>query len=126
MAVNNPYQTYQNNQVTTSTPAELTLMLYNGAIRFIKQTKLAIDEGKMDKANEYNIRAQDIITELMITLNMDYEISHQLLPLYDYMKNRLIEANLKKDKEILTEVEGFVVELRDTWSQAMKLAKQQG
>lgn len=123
MAVNNPYQTYRQNQVNTASRGELTLMLYNGAIRFIKQASQAISDQQFDHANQMNIKAQNIITELIVTLNMDYEISHQLMRLYDFMKRRLIEANLKKDVEILTEVEELITDLRDTWAQAIKLAK---
>jgi flagellar protein FliS len=122
----NAAQLYQNNQVTTATPGELTLMLYNGAIKFVKQAKQAIQENQLDKAHAYNIRAQDIVNELIITLNQDVPISKQLLSLYDYLLHRLITANLKKDTAILDEVEDMFVQFRDTWKQAMILAKTQG
>lgn len=115
---------YQLNQVNTATPAELTLMLYNGAIRFTKQTKMALQENDFTKAHESNVRIQDIITELIITLDMSNPLSGNFLPLYDYLKRRLIEANIKKDVSILDEVEGFLVQFRDTWREAMALAKQ--
>ncbi|MBP1157790.1 flagellar protein FliS [Paenibacillus sp. PvR052] len=118
-------QKYQNNQVTTSTPGELTLMLYNGAIKFIKQTKSAILEKQLDKAHHFNLRVQDIINELIITLDRSYPISEQLLIMYDYMKRRMIEANIKKDGTIIDEVEGFFVQFRDTWKEVMILSKQQ-
>lgn len=124
--MNNAAQAYQTNSINTATPAELTMMLYNGGIKFIKQTKVAIQEKKLDKAHESNLRVQDILNELIITLNRDYPISEQLLLLYDYMLRRLIEANLKKDIEILDEVEGFFVQFRDTWKEAMTLSKKQG
>lgn len=124
--IQNRAHTYQNNQVTTATPAELTLMLYNGAIKFIKQTKIAISERRFDKAHEYNIRVQDILNEFIITLDRDVPISKQFLSMYEYMMRRLIEANYKKNAEILDEVEGFLIEFRDTWKEAMKIARQQG
>lgn len=124
LAIGNPYQTYQQNQVNTASPGELTLMLYNGAVKFIKQAKQAISNNQMEQSNNYIVRVQEIVTELMVTLNMDYEISQQLMQLYDYMKRRLIEANLKKDTEILSEVEELILDLRQTWTEAMKLAKQ--
>lgn len=123
MSMFNPYQSYQTNQVNTASGPELTLMLYNGMIKFIKQAKLAIENKEFAKANELIIRGQDILTELLVTLNMDYDISKQLSSLYDYMKRRLVEANIHKDLAILSEVEGMAVELKDTWAQAMKLAK---
>jgi flagellar secretion chaperone FliS len=116
----NPYEVYQKNQVSTAKPEELTLMLYNGGIKFLQQSKLAIEGKDFAKANSSILRTQDIITELMLTLNRDYEISESLSNLYDYMKQRLVEANMKKDMEILDEVIGMLQELRTTWQQAMK------
>jgi len=121
---NNAYSQYQNSVVNTATPQDLTLMLYNGLVRFIKQSIQAIDEKDTQKSHNFNLRAQAIITEFMSTLDPNYEISKSFLPLYDYMNRRLIEANIHKDKAILEEVLGFAEEFRDTWQQAMKLAKQ--
>lgn len=122
----NAAQTYQSNQVTTATPADLTLMLYNGAIKFIKQTKSAIDEKNVAKAHESSLKVQNILYELMSTLNKDYEISKEFLTLYEYMLQRTIEANIRKDITILSEVEDLFVQFRDTWKEAMQLAKKQG
>lgn len=123
--MNQAYQTYQNNSVNTATPADLTLMLYNGCLKFIKQAKLAISEKDFQRKNDNIIKAENVITELMVTLNMDVEISQELMKLYDYINRRLIQSNTKNDIAILEEVEGFVVELRDTWKEVMKLHKQQ-
>jgi len=125
MALNKAYDLYKENSVFTAAPEELTLMLYSGLIKFIMKAQLAIDEKAFDKANNNIIRAQDIIIEFEVTLNMKYEISKSLLLIYDYMHRRLIDANIKKDKAILEEILYFAKELRDTWQQAMKLAKQQ-
>ncbi len=119
------YQQYQQNMVNTASPQELTLMLYNGLIRFLRSALQFIDMKDNEKAGSSIIRSQDIISEFMCTLNMQYEISNSLMSLYDYMKRRLIEANIKKDKAIIEEVLGYAEELRDTWVQAMKIAKQQ-
>jgi len=123
MLATNPYQAYQENSINTARPEELTLMLYNGAIRFIKQAKYAIENKNIELANESLIKAQNIILELQSTLDMNYDIAKNLDALYDYLYNRLIEGNLKKDQAILDEVLSFVTELRDTWQQAMKLAR---
>lgn len=120
---NNAYNQYQNSMVNTATPQDLTLMLYNGLVRFIKQAIQAVEDKDILKAHNCNIKAQAIITEFMSTLDPKYEISKSFLPLYDYMHRRLIEANIHKDKAILEEVLGFAQEFRDTWQQAMKLAK---
>lgn len=121
----NPYQQYQQNTVNTSSPQELTLMLYNGLVRFLKTAHKGIEEKDMEKASSFIIRSQDIIMEFMSTLDMQYELSNGLFSLYDYMHRRLIEANIRKDKAIVEEITGYAEELRDTWVQAMKLAKQQ-
>jgi flagellar protein FliS len=125
MAVNKAYSQYKSNSITTASPEELTLMLYNGLMRFLMQADKAIENKETEKAHENIVRAQDIIMEFQATLDMQYDISHNLLQLYDYMHRRLIEANIKKDRKIIGEVLHFATELRDTWSQAMKLAKEQ-
>jgi flagellar secretion chaperone FliS len=122
----NAAQTYQSNQVTTATPADLTLMLYNGALKFIKQAKLALEDKDVTKAHEASIKIQNILYELMSTLNNDYDISKEFARLYEYMLQRTIEANMRKDLEILIEVEDLFIQFRDTWKEAMLLAKKQG
>ncbi len=117
----NPYQQYQQNAVKSATPGELTLSLYNGKVKFIKQAILAVEKGDIETANHKIIRTQEIVSYLMDTLNPDFEISGNLLSLYDYMNRRLTEANIKKDKAILEEVLGLVKELRDTWEEAIKV-----
>jgi flagellar secretion chaperone FliS len=119
----NANEVYQNNQVTTAKPEELTLMLYNGGLRFIRQAQLAIEKKDLPKAHTLLIKTQDIVTELMVTLNMEYEISHSLLSLYEYMKRKLVEANLSKDLGILAEVQDILLELKITWTEAMKKEK---
>ncbi|MFJ5716432.1 flagellar export chaperone FliS [Neobacillus sp. NPDC093127] len=116
----NPQEVYQRNQVMTARPEELILMLYNGAIKFLHQAKLAIEKKDIPKANSSLVKTQDILTELMTTLNLDYEISNSLLSLYDYMKNRLIEANIAKDIAVIIEIENMLLELKNTWATAMK------
>jgi flagellar secretion chaperone FliS len=116
----NPYEVYQKNQVTTAKPEELTLMLYNGGIKFLQQSRIAIENKDLAKANTLIMKAQDIITELMVTLNRNYEISNSLYALYEYMKQKLIEGNMKKDIILIDEVVGMLQELRTTWQQAMK------
>jgi flagellar protein FliS len=123
MLTNNGYNQYKENSINTATPEELTLMLYNGLVKFIMQSQAAIDTHNPEKANSAIIRAQDIVIEFQSTLDMNYEVSKNLQLLYDYMYRRLVAANLKKDKDILEEVLEMAKGLRDTWAQAMKLAK---
>jgi flagellar secretion chaperone FliS len=124
MALNKPYQAYQNNAVNTASGGELTLMLYNGCIKFIKQAIRDIQDKNIEAKNKNIQKAQAIIQELMITLDQKVEISEQIMPLYDYMHRRLMEANLKNDVKILEEVQGFVEEFRDTWKQVILKTRQ--
>ena len=123
MLTNNGYDQYKSNSINTATPEELTLMLYNGLVKFLMQAQSAIETNNIEKANNGIIKAQAIIVEFMSTLDMNYEVSQNLELLYDYMYRQLTQANLKKDNAIVEEVLGMAKELRDTWSQAMKLAK---
>jgi len=125
MATANPYQQYQQQSVMTATPGELTLMLYNGCIKFIKQAKMAIENKEIEKAGSVILRAQDIVQELMITLNTDYEISDNLYALYDYMYRRLIDANISKDIAPLDETLDLMTDLRDTWTQVIKINRKE-
>ncbi|WP_243290302.1 flagellar export chaperone FliS [Bacillus sp. FJAT-47783] len=128
MAINNPYQAYQENSITTASPGELTLMLYNGCLKFIKLAKKAMEEQNIEQKNMNLQKAQNIIQELMVTLNTDIEISKNMIALYEYMNRRLIEANIKQDVAILEEVEGYIAEFRETWKEVLRLNKvnQQG
>lgn len=119
----NPYQQYQQNSVTSAGKGELTLILYDGAVKFIKQGIKFMEENKIQDVHNSIIKAQEIITYLRETLNMEYEISGNLSSLYEYINRRLFEANLKKDKMILGEALGLVVDLRDTWKETIKIAK---
>lgn len=123
--VANPYQKYQQQSVMTASQEELLLMLYNGCIRFIKLGMQAIEEKDIPGAHTNIVKAQDIILEFMSTLDMRYDVAKSLMPLYDYLYRRLVEANVGKDAEILKEVLGFVTELRDTWAEAARQLKRQ-
>lgn len=117
------YQQYQQNSIMTASPEELTLMLYNGAVKFINLGKLHIENKEIEKANNAIKRAQDIIYELNSTLNMNYEIANNLRSIYTFILEKLIDANMKKDIKTLDEVLPFIEELRDTWKEAMKEAR---
>lgn len=121
MAISNPYQSYQQNSVNTASSGELTLMLYNGCLKFIHQAKKAIEEKNIEMKNTNIQKAQSIIQELMVTLNMDIEVSKNMMSLYDFMNRRLMEANIKNDASILDEVEGLVTEFRDTWKEVIQV-----
>ena len=124
MAVNNPYQSYQQNSINTASPGELTLMLYNGCLKFIRLAKTGIAEKNIEVKNTNLLKAQKIVQELMVTLNLDHEVSKNMMSLYDYLNRRLIEANIKSDAAILDEVEEFITEFRDTWKQVIQINRQ--
>ncbi|MFC4802149.1 flagellar export chaperone FliS [Neobacillus sp. GCM10023253] len=123
LALNNAYQSYENNQVLYAKKEELPLLLYTGAIKFILQARIAMEKKDWQRANDRIQRAQKIVSELMVTLNMDIEISKSFVVLYDYMKEKLIEANIKKDEQLLIEVEKMFTELQDTWKEALKIVR---
>ena len=98
-------------------------MLYEGGIRFLNQAIISIEKKDYMRANQVILRVQDIIREFQITLDHQYPISQQFDSLYDYMHRRLVEANMSKDIEAINEVLEMFREFRDTWREAMKLAK---
>ena len=119
----NPYNKMLEDSVLSATKEELTLMLFEGGIRFLNQALIAIEKKDFAKANSAILRAEDIVREFQITLDHQYPISKQLDSLYDYMHRRLVEGNMTKDAEIINEILGMFREFRDTWKEAMKLAK---
>jgi len=123
MIAANTASAYKTQQIMTASPEDLTLMLYNGALRFVTESIKALEAGNLPQSHQANLRAQDIVKEFMCTLNMDIELSKGMYQLYDYINFRLIQGNIKKDTVQLEEARGMLQELRDTWMQAMKLAR---
>lgn len=128
MALPGAYAQYNqynnNNKIMSASPAELTLMLYEGAIKFCNIAIVAIEHNNIEKAHNHIIRAEQVIDYLRQTLNMDYSVSEDFEKVYLYLARRLTEANIKKDKEILEEVSGHLHSMRDTWKQVMEQNKQ--
>ena len=120
MSPNKQYQVYQNNAVNTASGGQLTLMLYNGCIRFINLAIKDMTEQNFEAKNTHIQKAQDIIQELMLTLDPKVEISKQLLPLYEYTNHQLQEGNIKNDIQFLEEALSFVTQFRDTWKEVLK------
>lgn len=114
---------YKMQQAMTAAPEDLTLMLYNGAIRFVSESIKALEINDIARSNNANLKAQNIVREFMCTLDMQYEIAKQLYSLYDYIEYRLIQGNVQKDKTQLEEARGMLAELRDTWAEAAKKAR---
>ncbi|MFZ4451005.1 flagellar export chaperone FliS [Salibacterium aidingense] len=116
---------YQQNALDTASSGDLTLLLYNGCIKFIDKADKAMEENNIEDKNKFIKRAQDIIRELMITLKTDSDIGQNMYSLYDFIHRRLIDANVQNDREALQEARGFVVDFRDTWKEIIKLDRQQ-
>lgn len=124
MPARNPFAEYANNKILTASPAEVTLMLYEGAIKFCNIAIIAIDNGEMEKAHVNIKKTQRIIEEFRNTLDHKYEVAKDFDKIYVYLLQRLVEANIKKDKEILEEVNMHLRSVRDTWKEVMKRCKQ--
>ena len=96
MLANQGYAAYANNKIMTASPAELTLMLYDGAIKFCNIAIIGIEKKDMEKAHVNLKKAQDIITELRVTLDHKYPVWEDFDRVYDYIYRRLVEANMSK------------------------------
>lgn len=119
----NAAEQYRQQQLMNAPPEQLTLMLYNGCLRFIEDGLIAVKEKRYEDANTFLQKAQRIISEFRVTLNMDYEISHQLMPLYNYVYDRLVEGNIRSKTEPIEEAKTIITELRDAWVGAMRKAR---
>lgn len=116
----NPYEQYRKNQILTASPAEVTLMLYEGAIKFCNVAILAIQNKEIEKAHINIRKAQRIIEEFRNTLDHQYPVWEDFDKIYVYLLRRLLQANIKKDVSILEEVNGHLRMLRDTWKEIMR------
>ena len=119
---NNAYAQYNKNKIMTASPQELTLMLYDGAIKFCNIAMAGIEEDDIQKAHNNIMKVQAIIEEFQMTLDFKYPVANDFNNVYNYIMTRLREANMNKDKEILEEVSDHLHTMRDTWKEAMKLA----
>lgn len=121
MMMNNAYaQQYNNNKIMTASPAELTLMLYDGAIKFCNIAMIGIEKKDIQKSHNNIMKVQRIIEEFQITLNFDYPVANDFNNVYNYLIKRLREANVTKDKAILEEVQMHLHTMRDAWKEVMK------
>ena len=122
MAVN-PYAQYQNSKILTASPAELTLMLYDGAIKFGNIAIAAMNEKDVQKAHLNIIKVQKIIGEFQATLDFKYPVAKDFDNVYNYLQQRLLQANMKKDPVIMEEILSHLRSMRETWAEVMKKSK---
>lgn len=119
----NPYNTYKQNSVNMASREQLLLMLVDGAVKYTRMARLAIEKKDIGRAHKELIRVQDIFTELMVTLDTSSEATKNLYNLYDFIKSQLVRANMKKDVAIIDEVLPLIEEIRDMWHEINNKAK---
>lgn len=125
MALPNAYAQYNNSKIMTASPAELTLMLYEGAIKFCNIAIVAVEKKEIEKAHINIQKVGRIIDYFRQTLDMRYAVAEDFERVYAYLSHRLVEANVKKDKEILEEINTHLRSMRDTWKEVMRINKEQ-
>lgn len=122
MTLPNAYAQYNNSKILTASPAELTLLLYEGAIKFGNIAILKIEQNDIEAAHNNIVKVERIIDYFRETLDMKYEVAQDFERVYVYLSKRLVEANSRKDKEIVEEVVSHLRSMRDTWKEVMKAA----
>lgn len=121
MSINNVYKQYKETQINTANQGKLIVMLYDGAIKFVNKALEHMAKKEIEATHNNIVKAQDIVTELLTSLNMDAgDISKKLFSIYMYINNKLTTSNIKKDTKPLLEVKKYLTELRDAWEEASK------
>lgn len=120
MALRSGYDTYAQNRITMASPAEITLMLYEGAIKFCNIAIVACEQKEIEKAHVNITKVENIIMEFQSTLDRKYPVAKYFDDVYSYIYQRLIEANMEKSAEILEEVLEHLRGMRDTWKEVME------
>ena len=124
MALPGAYSQYNNSKILTASPAELTLMLYDGAIKFCNIAIVAVEQKDIEKAHVNITKTERIVDYFRQTLDMSYPVAEDFERVYSYLGRRLVEANIKKEKDILEEVNQHLRSMRDTWKEVMQHSKQ--
>ena len=119
MIQKNPYEAYNNSKIQTATPAELTLLLYEGAIKFTNIAIVAMEKNDVQKTHDNIMKTEKIIEEFQATLDHKYPVAKDFEAVYSYLLKRLFDANIRKDPEILEEVLRHLRTMRDTWKEVM-------
>ena len=123
MALPAAYAQYRNSKVLTASPSELTLMLYEGAIKFCNIAIMAMEKKEIEKTHSNIVKVENIVNYLQSTLDMKYPVAQDFDRIYSYLQKRLVLANVKKDPEILKEVSQHLHSVRDTWKEVMTKAQ---
>lgn len=125
MAFNQAYNQYNTNKIMTASPAELTLLLYEGAIKFCNIAMVGLEQGDIMKVHNNIKKAEAIIQEFQATLDHKYPVAEDFDRIYQYIYDLLVQANIKKDAEILERALAELRGMRDTWKEVMAKTKNQ-
>lgn len=121
---NNALNVYKNNSVNYASKEQLLLMLVDGAVKFAKIAREGLEEKNISKSHENLIKVQNIFTELMVSLDKSSgEWAREIYKVYEFIKNRLFEINLKKDVNMMDELMPVIESIRDTWHEAYEISK---
>lgn len=120
MAVN-PYSKYKENSINIASQEQLVIMLVDGAVKYTKVAKLALERGDKKRAHDELIRVQSIFAELIASLDINAgSFAIDLINIYNFIRNKLIEANIKKDVKIIEEIIPVIEDVRNMWHEVKK------
>lgn len=122
-AVANPYEKYKQQDVLMANPVELIIMLYDGCIKQLKLSKIAIQDAKMDKVNVSLQKAQDIIMELIMSLDLHYEMANELLKIYEFIIDEIVDINISKNETKIDPIVEILNDLKKSWQHVLKESK---
>lgn len=117
----NAAQLYKKNSVETASPAKIILMLYDGAVKFCNIAIASLEDKNIEETNRNIQKAQKIIVQLRVSLDMKYPVAKEFDTVYDYIYRRLVEANMKKDIDILKDALKHIKTMRETWKEVMRI-----
>ncbi|WP_017415625.1 flagellar export chaperone FliS [Clostridium tunisiense] len=122
---NNAYNVYKNNSINFASKEQLLLMLLDGSVKFAKIARQAILDKDIMKAHENIVKTQNIYYELMTSLDVNQggEWAKNLMGIYTFIIDKLVQANIKKDVNTIDEVMPLIEDVRDTWNEAYKISK---
>lgn len=117
------YEKYKSQKILTAGPGELILMMYDGTIKQLKLAEMYIREGDFEQSNNSLIKAQNIVNELIRSLNFEYSLANQLLKIYEFILNELVIINIRKQEERIKPILELLEELRNTWAQTIQMTR---
>lgn len=123
MVMTNPYEQYRQQGVMTASPSELVVMLYDGCIKNLKIANLAIEERDMQRSNDALIKAQEIISELITSLDFNYKLAENLMSIYEFCLHTMAEININKDNTLIEPLIDILADLREAWSEVARTTR---